>query len=130
MISLCVTLTRDQILTSNQRLHWAVKARRTSYIRGYTRTAAMAAAARTPIDGRARIDAVFQYPDKRRRDRYNLWPTIKAAVDGIVAAGILEDDSDDHIDGPFITIDPEPTRDPRGLVRVVITIRQADTQAA
>lgn len=129
MINLCVTLTRDQLLTSNQRLHWAVKARRTAYIRGLTRTTALAGK-HAPFDGRARIDAVFQFPDKRRRDRMNLWPTLKAATDGIVASGLLADDSDAHIDGPFILISDEPTRDPRKLVRVVITIRQADTQAA
>jgi crossover junction endodeoxyribonuclease RusA len=49
-----------------------------------------------PHMGRARITLEYVPRDTRRRDALNLAPTLKAAVDGIVDAGILVDDDDAH----------------------------------
>lgn len=43
------------------------------------------------------IEATLRWPDNRRRDSGNFFPTVKAAVDGIVDAGVLDDDSDRHV---------------------------------
>nr|WP_303769103.1 hypothetical protein [Schaalia odontolytica] len=44
------------------------------------------------------------YPDRRRRDRHNLAPTIKAMLDGLIDAGLLPDDADRYLDGPYTVI--------------------------
>ena len=42
----------------------------------------------------AEAEATFFFRDKRRRDRDNLLASLKAAFDGIAAAGVVEDDAD------------------------------------
>lgn len=61
---------------------------------------------------RAQIDAIVSYPDRRRRDVQNLYPTMKSYVDGLVdnegngtqakGLGILPDDNDSYLSGPFL----------------------------
>jgi len=55
---------------------------------------------RIPRIDRAHILAVYQPPDNRRRDPANLYPSVKAVVDGIVDAGVLDDDSAAYLGGP------------------------------
>ena len=43
-------------------------------------------------------------PDRRRRDRHNLAPTVKAMMDGLIDAGLLPDDADRYLDGPHTLI--------------------------
>lgn len=50
-----------------------------------------------PLLEKVKIRAVYHPPDNRRRDTSNIFPTIKAAVDGIVDAGVLKDDSDKYV---------------------------------
>jgi hypothetical protein len=49
----------------------------------------------------------------------NYYPTAKAILDGLVDAGVLPDDNDDHVTGP----DMRRTR-PNGPLQVTITIRE------
>ncbi|HEY5985988.1 MAG TPA: hypothetical protein VIV12_06315 [Streptosporangiaceae bacterium] len=42
---------------------------------------------------RATVTAEYRMPDRKRRDIDNLAPTVKACIDGIIAAGVLRDDS-------------------------------------
>ena len=51
---------------------------------------------------RARLTVLIHWPDNRRRDRHNYTPTIKHLIDGMVDAGVLPDDDDDHLDGPIL----------------------------
>lgn len=85
-----VALPRLPRLNSNQRLHWATKARRTRLIRD---TAAWVATSlrEAPME-RAEITAVIHPKTAARFDPHNLQPTVKAAIDGIVDAGLLPDD--------------------------------------
>ena len=46
---------------------------------------------------KARASEVFFWPDKRRRDVRNAEARMKPAFDGIVDAGVLADDSADHL---------------------------------
>jgi crossover junction endodeoxyribonuclease RusA len=94
------------LLTSNQRLHWAKKAELTAYWR------ALGAAAvdlyEVPAMQRAHVTVTLRWPDKRRRDPMNWWPTIKACVDGMVQSGRwIADDDDTHLIGPDMRRDPE-----------------------
>lgn len=84
------------ILTANQRLHWAQRAKRTKALR---MTACRLANGTTQYE-RAHIVVTVGWPDKRRRDVHNLMPTIKACIDGFVDAGLLPDDDDKHLTGP------------------------------
>ena len=46
---------------------------------------------------KAHITITFIAKDKRRRDLDNLFASMKAYIDGIVHAGVLEDDDADHV---------------------------------
>lgn len=97
------------ILTSNQRQHWAVKARHVKALRAMG-ASAWARADRPTFD-RVRLVVRVGYPDRRARDVHNLMPTVKALVDGMVhpygrARGLLPDDSDRFLVGPDLRPDP------------------------
>ena len=91
-------------LTSNHRPHWTARARITKEWRemGHKR----ALEARIPRLARARIDVQWLPPTRARHDPANAAPMIKALVDGIVAAGVLDDDDSAHLDGPHVTLGP------------------------
>lgn len=108
-------------LNSNQRLHYRQRMERTKAWRTAGREAAYDL--RTSYE-RAHIVCAIRWPDNRRRDPGNWYPTAKAAVDGIVDAGILEDDDSLHLIGPDMRREY-----PNGPVRLTITIREADDAA-
>jgi Holliday junction resolvase RusA-like endonuclease len=64
------------------------------------------------------IWAYFRFTNNRRRDTGNLYPTVKALVDGFVDAGLLPDDCDGIVDGPHLT-----RHYPNGPPRISISIR-------
>lgn len=71
------------------------------------------------------IVATLHFTDRIRRDAPNYYPTIKAAIDGIVAAGVLVDDNNDHV--RRLTIEPgQPiARKPFGPKgQLVLTLRE------
>lgn len=86
------------LLNANQRLHWRKKAPLTRALR--QQACVLAKQAGIPTLGRAHILGEFRPPDRRRRDVANLYPSFKAAIDGLVDAGVLEDDDDTHLVGP------------------------------
>lgn len=55
---------------------------------------------------RAHIVAELCFRDARRRDPNNFYPSVKAAVDGLVDAGVLVDDSHQYLVGPDMRIGP------------------------
>ena len=86
--------------------HWGASSSQTSDMRqlGIIKSREL------PKFGRAQCDVTVSYPDRVERDAMNLYPTMKAYVDGLVnctpgtrdGRGILPDDSDLYLDGPFI----------------------------
>lgn len=106
MTTLKLKWPMKEILTSNQRLHWAQRSTRTKALREAAMDQAVWFAGR-PIK-RAHIVVTVTWPDKRRRDVHNLMPTIKACVDGFVDAGLLPDDSDAHLVGPDLRVADGP----------------------
>lgn len=109
MIRWLVELPGMRPLTANQRLHWAVRAER---VRMWRHAAHMAIRAdRVPPSPHVTVRLVVSPPDRRRRDPSNLMPTQKAAIDGMVDALVVLDDSPE-----FVTelipqlLDPTPRR--------------------
>ncbi|MGW6498575.1 hypothetical protein [Nonomuraea angiospora] len=90
--------TGMDLLNANQRLHWRIRSARTRLIRG--EAAWQARKAGIPQLARAHIVGEYRPPDRRRRDVANLYPSWKAAIDGLVDAAVLEDDDDTRLVGP------------------------------
>ncbi len=63
----------------------------------------------TPIV-RARVVGELRFADRRRRDPSNWTPTAKAAVDGLVDAGVFIDDSSRFVVGPDMREGPTVAR--------------------
>jgi hypothetical protein len=107
-----------ELLNSNDRdSHWARRKRITEALRHAAGW--MARWQRVPHLERAHILAVYEPPDRRRRDPANLYPSVKAAVDGLVDVGVLPDDDAAHLEGPDMRLG---TVHPRG--RLVLTITE------
>lgn len=98
-------LTRSKLLTANDKMHWAARAKLTKQLRqwGYLLGREGEGVARLGLT-HARVEVEFAYPDRRRRDRHNLAPTVKAVMDGLIDAGLLPDDADQFLDGPHTVI--------------------------
>ena len=86
-------------MNANDRPHFRDRAKQTKLWREAGRIATLAAKvpALTPP---VHITATVHIADHLRREVSNLAPTMKAAIDGMVDAGILADDSDAHVIGP------------------------------
>jgi crossover junction endodeoxyribonuclease RusA len=82
-----------QLINANDRDHWRKSAGKTATIRSVARGQARG----IPRLGKVKIKVVYYAPDNRRRDVSNLFPSCKAAIDGIVDAGVLKDDNDKFV---------------------------------
>lgn len=98
-----------RLLNANQRLHYRRRAEITAALRGAAMEAAtenpslhkaLTAANPDPVFQRAHIIGVLHPGDRSRRDPANWYPSFKAGVDGLVDAGVLEDDDNTHVVGP------------------------------
>jgi crossover junction endodeoxyribonuclease RusA len=91
------------LLTSNRVAHWSKKAQCTRYIRHLAgfETRFSHPGVKLPA---AHLTVCVTWPDRRRRDVHNVMPTIKAAIDGVVDAGLLPDDSDQYLTGPDLRV--------------------------
>lgn len=77
-------------LSWNDREHWAPRAKKVKEVR--TTAALLARQAGIPKLETARVRLLWLVSDRRRRDRENIGATLKPAVDGLVDAGVIEDD--------------------------------------
>lgn len=105
-------------VSSNARTHWAVKHRQ---MKAWKERAAWAAkAAHLPqIGSPVHVTATVHRDHNRGRwDVHNLTDTAKAAIDGLVLAGVLVDDSNRYLVGPDMRAG-EPWAD----AALVLTIR-------
>lgn len=98
-----------RLLNSNQRLHHKRRAEYTAEIRSKAMEAvsespslmdALAAAKPGVLFQRAHILGVLHPATNGRCDPANWYPSFKAAVDGLVDAGLLEDDDHTRVVGP------------------------------
>lgn len=81
------------LLNSNGREHWTKRAHLTSDIRMTARNLS----GHVPKLDKVKLRWLYFPPDNRRRDTGNLYPSYKAALDGLVDSGVLEDDNDKHV---------------------------------
>lgn len=97
-----MTLEKDEVLSSNQRLHYRQAAARAAELRaaGAALVADCGWEAYGRPEGQVGILARIQYPTRHRADPCNMHPTVKPVVDGIVDSGFLEDDDHRHVVGP------------------------------
>jgi hypothetical protein len=66
--------------------------------------------------GKATVDMMFYFPDRRRRDAFNYAAAMKYAIDGIVEAGLLVDDSWENLIPGRIERSPELDKHGRVLL--------------
>jgi hypothetical protein len=99
-------------LNANDRIHWAQRSKLTAAWRASAYQALHAAS--IPRLNRVHITATFVLPNARHRDHPNLYPSAKAAIDGITdhcetirgtgtkvkLTGCLPDDDFKHVEGP------------------------------
>ncbi|MGW4028208.1 hypothetical protein ACWEFL_02630 [Streptomyces sp. NPDC004838] len=104
-----------RLLNANQRVHHRVRAEITSSIRNAAMNAcsetpdmraALVLSGDQPLMQRAYVLGVLHPPSRRRADPANWYPSFKAAVDGIVDAGVLDDDDHTRLVGPDMRIGP------------------------
>lgn len=95
-------------LTENQRLFWRRRAELTRFWRNLA--SARAKEAGIPHLDNAHIVAELRFADSRRRDPANWMPTAKAAVDGLVDAGVFTDDNAKFVTGPDLRLGPVVSR--------------------
>jgi crossover junction endodeoxyribonuclease RusA len=95
MITIGLAISRDVLMTSNQRLHWSTRARHTRVIRDMAFV--MAKHQRVQLMPAATLEVVAKWGNRQRRDAANIEPTSKAAIDGCVSAGLLTDDSSRYL---------------------------------
>ena len=118
--AITLTLNPKHWVTSNHRLHRMEEARRTAHIRhaaGWLARKHM-----TPMSGPVRVVATIHMPTRRRFDPPNAEPVLKAAVDGIVDAEILADDSAEHVHEWAFR--PGPPTGETGVYRLTIEIEE------
>lgn len=108
-----------ELLSLNGREHWAARNRKTQALKQAAWV--LARRAKIPRLERAFITVEYQPPDRRRRDAENTCAASgKACADGLVAAGVLEDDEcPRYVTGIYCTIGE---RYPKG--RLVLTITE------
>lgn len=82
-------------LNANQRLHWAKKAKITREIRH--EVCWRLKALRLPEASHITCELHYLPKANRRRDAGNAYPTHKAAVDGVVDAGLVPDDTPEFV---------------------------------
>jgi Holliday junction resolvase RusA-like endonuclease len=124
MTALTLTLPRRLILSSNGRLHWRAAAAITADLRKLARLAAVTEGL-APMAGRVDVLVTVSWPDRRRRDAPNLWPTVKALIDGgLTDSGVLSDDNDQVVRRTIFQAAKE--RCPRGHVRVRLELEAVD----
>ncbi|WKW86371.1 rusA-like resolvase [Gordonia phage Budski] len=110
-------------LTENQRMHWRKKAAVVASVRQAVYV--LARNARVPQNC-AHVDVSLHYTprDVRRRDADNLVPTLKAACDGLVDAGLVADDTPDLMTKQMPTIHPAE-KGKRGRLWLELHIEEA-----
>lgn len=97
-----LSIPAGQWLSMNDRLGHYAEGRVTKAWRELGRWTAQSA--RVPRLSRAFILAELRFTTNRRRDPNNWYPTAKAAVDGLVDAGVFVDDNEHVVIGPDMRI--------------------------
>ena len=84
-------------LYPNDRLHWRPKAKITAAYRKAVGLIAVSTGGWDEPWEKATIRATFYCKTNKRRDDVNFLAALKAAYDGLVDSGLLEDDDSEHL---------------------------------
>ena len=96
-----VAVPAEEMISLNGRAHFMAVHRQTVALRerGYFAVRATP----HPQYEHAACKVLIRYPDTRvRRDVANYMGTVKPIIDGMVAARLLPDDDDTHLEGPWL----------------------------
>lgn len=119
MATIVIDLPRSLWWSANGREHWTRRSAKTRAVR----LLAKAAARGTERFDRATLGVLVHYPTNARADPHNVASTvIKAAIDGIVSAGVLPDDDDKHLTA--VTISRGPKTSIAGIYRLTLTLEE------
>jgi len=104
----------------NARVHWAEKAKFVAAYRLSTYYYASVEKRRQTwlAPDKAKVDVTFVVPDRRRRDKTNLASAWKAGLDGIVDAGLIQDDSHEHCDDQY------HVRYEKGVSQTIVEVKE------
>lgn len=80
-----------ELLSANGREHWSKRGKVTASLR--QQACEIARLKRIPELEQVRIRVLYYPGDRRRRDPGNLYPSAKAAIDGLVDAKVIKDDN-------------------------------------
>lgn len=103
-------------LNLNQRLHWAVKAKRIADVRRVVCTLAQLRRLPKQLD-RVAVTLHWQPSTVRPRDTDNPMLTVKAAIDGLRDYGLVADDDSSHVLSGVV-IEPVKRGNPRTWLRI------------
>jgi crossover junction endodeoxyribonuclease RusA len=110
------------LLNSNQRIHFHRSAKITKAIR----CAAWAEACDLGLKfNRIHVLGIICPSSQRRADPANWYPSFKAAIDGLVDAGVIPDDNSKHLEGPDMRRGPV-SKWPR-LILVITPLGDGET---
>lgn len=125
MKSLAITLPLPPpALSPNARVHWAAKAKAARAYRAAAWITALAELGRRPAPRwpRATARITFAHRARRRRDADNALASLKAAIDGLRDADIIEDDAGLAF-APIVFTTTPPPEYPRGCVTLALRPR-------
>ena len=107
--------------TANDRGHWSQRAETVAWWRSLTAQAARKA--QLPTLGRVAVTLAMTPADRRRRDPDGLAGALKPALDGLVDAGVIADDSWRQVASVTLRIDaPQPSRSEHGWRLFVVEV--------
>lgn len=102
--------------------HWSTKSQKNRMVRDAVHVLAYRAG--IPPLGRCSVELVYQPPDRRDRDEDNLVATLKPACDGLVLAGVVEDDTPAYMTKPMPRIG-----EVRRPGRVLLIVRRLEVES-
>jgi len=119
---LVFTIPADWWLSANQRMHWAPKSKRTSWLRDLAFAECDFSRHRLQSPRTSdHVAAFIGYLRNGKADPANAAPTVKALIDGMVDAGVWADDDSTHVIGPTYLRDPKSPTPGHYTVRLVLT---------
>ena len=111
-------LARPEMSANEQRRwHWARQRQAKKTVQDLTWVMAKKAKL-PPMNVPVEVTITWYPRDRRTRDSDSLGPTMKAVLDGLVAAGVLVDDSDRHVPRTSNAIGAVDSHHPRIEVRI------------
>ncbi|QFG10310.1 RusA-like Holliday junction resolvase [Mycobacterium phage DyoEdafos] len=115
---LTVPMPRPPMSANDQRrMHWAAQAKAKKQVGEAARKLAQQAGLQDL--GPSVVSVTWYAPDKRRRDTDSLGPFLKAALDGLVQAGVWPDDHSDYVVETRMAINKSQVRNPRIEIKVI-----------